>query len=813
MEKSGERFVDVVFDLPVRQSFTYAVPESLRERAVPGVRVSAPFGKNQKMGVIVGPTESTSSRTVKSLVDVLDDRPITTPEVLKLCAWTAGYYYCSLGETVRAAVGGVWPVRPRSVIYASAERWEKTAAELRGLPKAARDILALLSEKGGVLLAKLADEVGPARARDALAVLERDGWVCRRTVAGKVPVPANALIVGTTPGREDELPREVIEFLTGRGAKPIPRHEFAKQLKVPDRRLASWLREGLLRWRPSVPSIDMNFSRDGLNAPLTEEQTQAVAVFDDLRRSGHPRPGLLFGVTGSGKTRVYIELARRAVQEGLRALILIPEIHLVRGAAAVWSAVFPGQVALWHSGMKPSDRYWVHQKIQDGEFDIVLGARSAVFAPVGDLGLIVVDEEHAETYKQSQPDPRYHARDAAVMRARLHGCLCVLGSATPSVESFANARQGKYRLMELKRRVPGRRLPIVHLVDLAGQRASVETGSDAVFTSIFMRTLRETIAKKQQAILFLNRRGHSTMVTCAECGWRMSCPHCGITLTFHLTDHTYRCHLCEFRCAAESICPHCGNHQFGFRGAGTQKVEEQLRALEPTWRIDRLDTDVAGTGSEAAQVLERFASGKTDVLVGTQMVAKGLDFPGVALVGVVWADRQLAFPDFRAEERTFQLVTQVAGRSGRGEHEGTVMVQTFHPDHRLIELAAAQDYVGFYEREITRRKELGYPPFARLVRLEFSSPDEETAYRAARTAARRLREELAQLPGRTAILGPAPAPIMKVRSRYRWRILLKTNSVTSLLKHLDSLLRELEQACRKAEGLRLVVDVDPVDFL
>jgi len=571
------------------------------------------------------------------------------------------------------------------------------------------------------------------------------------------------------------------------------------------------MRERSIRWRPASPRLDLDFNRAGLTSPLTEEQAKAVASLQDLLQSDKPKPALLFGVTGSGKTRVYIEIARQVIRAGGRVLVLVPEIALARSAAGLWSEVFPGRVALWHSAMKSSDRYWVYKKVAEGEYDIVVGARSAIFAPLGDLGLIVVDEEHADTYKQSEPDPRYHARDAAVVRAYQQGCLCILGSATPSVESFHNARQGKYRLVELKRRVPGRQLPVVHLVDLAGPRAAVESKTDAVFSSLLMDSLRKTIENKQQAILFLNRRGHSTMVTCSTCGWRMECPHCGITLTYHITDHSFRCHLCQFSKEAESVCPNCGNHKFGFRGAGTQKVEEQLKELGPDWTVERLDADTAATG--AGRVLELFSAGKTNILVGTQMVAKGLDFAGVGLVGVVWADRHLSFPDFRAEEKTFQLVTQVAGRSGRGRRGGTVIVQTFHPQHRLIELAAAQDYVGFFEREIERRRELNYPPFTRLVRLEFSSVDEEDAYQAARTAVRDLRNEIRRLPGKTIVLGPAPAPIMKVRRRYRWRLLMKTKSVTTLLEGLEPTLTEFEKMCRKKRELRLAVDIDPVDFL
>ncbi|MFC1476078.1 primosomal protein N', partial [Candidatus Zixiibacteriota bacterium] len=337
--------------------------------------------------------------------------------------------------------------------------------------------------------------------------------------------------------------------------------------------------------------------------------------------------------------------------------------------------------------------------------------------------------------------------------------------------------------------------------------------SGAVFTTILRDRLAETIDNNQQVILFLNRRGHSTMVTCSLCGWRLECPHCGITLTYHLTDRSYRCHLCHHTKPAASVCPNCGNHKFGFRGAGTQKVEEQLHELNPEWTVDRLDTDTVATARGAGAVLSRFAAGKTDILVGTQMVAKGLDFARVGLVGIVWADRHLSFPDFRAEEKTFQLVTQVAGRSGRGRAGGTVIVQTFHPEHRLIELAAAQDYLGFFEREIKRRRELSYPPYTRLLRLEFSSTDEDAAYQVARGTVKILDRAIQHIPGTYRILGPAPAPIIKVRRRYRWRILLKTESIIILLKGLGAELEEIETTCRMKKDLRLAVDVDPIDFL
>jgi primosomal protein N' (replication factor Y) len=808
-----DQYIDIVFDLPVKRSFTYELPPHLRERAVCGVRARAPWGSEIKIGLIIGPTKTVPETEIKPIFNILDDRPITTPEIIKLCMWISSYYYCSLGETVRAATGPIWPVYAKTVVFPAPDRWQKSAAELQRLPKTARDILASLSGNKGTPQARIAEMLGQARAQKALARLESDGWIRRREIKRTVPVPADALILRSTQTAESTLPEDIRRALATVGPGGVARHEFAQGHGVSERKLAGWLREETIRWRPAPPPADLDYDRPGLTAPLTAEQRRAVDALSRLLKSSKPKPALLFGVTGSGKTRVYLELAKQVLDSGKRVLVLVPEIVLAQGAAGLWSLIFPGRVALWHSAMKSSDRYWIYKKIIAGEYDIVIGARSAIFAPLSRLGMIIVDEEHADTYKQSEPNPRYHARDAAVIRAKQENCLCILGSATPSVESFYNARRGKYELIELKRRVPGRQLPVVQLVDLAGRRVATKEKSGAVFTTILRDRLAETIDNDQQVILFLNRRGHSTMVTCSLCGWRLECPHCGITLTYHLTDHSYHCHLCRFTKPAESTCPNCGNHKFGFRGMGTQKVEEQLHELNPEWKVDRLDTDTVAAGRSVGEVLSRFSAGKTDILVGTQMVAKGLDFARVGLVGVIWADRHLSFPDFRAEEKTFQLVTQVAGRSGRGREGGTVVVQTFHPEHQLIELAAAQDYIGFFEREIKRRRELSYPPYTRLLRLEFSSTDEDAAYQAARDTVKKLDQVIQHIPGTFRILGPAPAPIIKIRRRYRWRILLKTKSIITLLTGLGAQLDEIEATSRKKKNLRLAVDVDPIDFL
>ncbi len=804
--------VDVAFAVPVRTLFTYRVPNEFASQIRPGVRVRAPWGTTEKVGVVLGPAEEIPEGNIKAVSAVLDSQPIVPESIIELARWVSDYYFCSVGETLLAAAGPLWRVQPRYIIYAAPQRWEMSAADLHRLPKSCKELLAQLPAKLGLPVAKAYTLLGRGRAKRAIERLLRDGWIEQRTHVRIPPIPRQAVVYGIDPQHVNDLPDEVTSILSADTTNGLRRGELARKTKVPARKITEWMRDGYLRWHPRPYSSESVPEINGLSRPLTEEQAAAVQQLEPCLSEENPRPVLLFGVTGSGKTRVYMELADRVLAAGKRVLVLVPEITLAQTARIIWDNRYPGRVAMWHSGMVRSERYWTHRKVLAGEYSIVIGARSAVYAPLADVGMIVVDEEHAESYKQSEPDPRYHARDVAVVRAQQAGGLCVLGSATPAVESFTNARNDKYQLVTLKRRIPGRSLPIVHLVDLAGKRVVTEEKEQGIFTEQMIHLLEETLTQKQQAILFLNRRGHSTMVTCSLCGWRLECPNCGITLTYHLSDRSYRCHLCEYQTAAQSSCPNCGNHKFGFRGVGTQKVEQQLQRINDAWRIQRLDTDTLSGQEAAGDILARFGRREIDILVGTQMVAKGLDFAGVGLVGVVWADRHLSFPDFRSEEKTFQLVTQVSGRSGRGVEAGKVVVQTFHPEHPLIELAAAQDYVGFFDREVGRRQELSYPPYTRLIRLEYSSPESALAYELAREAVADLDYATKRTTNVLHILGPAPAPIVRVRRRYRWHILLKVRSVVQLLKSLNSLFQDFDARCRRKKDARFVVDVDPIDF-
>jgi len=552
----------------------------------------------------------------------------------------------------------------------------------------------------------------------------------------------------------------------------------------------------------------------GRGAPgfrLGPEQDAALDALVRALDESRPRPFLLYGVTGSGKTEVYLRAAEQAVARGGRVLVLIPEIALSPQMVQRVEARFGSRVALWHSALTPSRRREVWARTRRGEIDVLVGARSAVFAPLPGVKLIVVDEEHESAYKQAE-SPRYHARDTALVRGRAAGAVVVLGSATPSLESFANAETEKYRLLTLPHRVERRPRSRVELVPFPRR----EEGQPAPVSLILGDPLREalaaTLARKEQSLLFLNRRGHSTLVQCESCREPLLCSQCDLTLTWHSVGDRVVCHVCGRRGPTPSSCPHCGGAVSLFKGVGTQRVARELTRLFAGVRVVRLDTDVTRKRGALHEGLEVFRRGEADVLLGTQMVAKGLDFPTVTLVGVIHADLGLSLPDFRSAERTFQLLTQVAGRAGRGTNPGRVLFQTARPDHAALQAAAAQDYERFYRGEMAARRDPPYPPYRRLVNLLFDGKDEARVMAAAEEAARLLVSKRDALPpgGPLEILGPAPQPFSRLKGKHRWHITLRGLDYRSLHALAKAALEGREGV---SDGVRMGVDVDPVSLL
>ncbi len=548
----------------------------------------------------------------------------------------------------------------------------------------------------------------------------------------------------------------------------------------------------------------------GEEGDLTAEQRSAVDLIGGRISSGEFGVVLLHGVTGSGKTRVYSEAVQVALDAGRGAIVLVPEISLTPQMVQRMKMDFGDRVAVVHSGLSLTERYDTWRAIREGLFPVVVGPRSAVFSPVRDLGVIIVDEEHEQTYKQSE-SPRYHARDVATMRARLENAVVVLGTATPSLESYLNAREGKYDLVELPERIAAGPLPAVEVVDMC-EEPTVD--SEGAFSAVLRDAVLETLGADKQVILFLNRRGHASFIQCMSCGHSEKCPNCNVALTFHSIDHTMRCHYCGITTPAPDRCPACDDLNLRFGAPGTQRVEKAVHELFPEATVERMDVDTTTRHGSHWRILKDFAERKTDILLGTQMIAKGLDFPGVGLVGVVAADVGLNLPDFRAGERTFQLLTQVSGRTGRGEERGRVVVQSYVPEHYTIALARDQHFVPFFNREIAEREGigLGYPPFSRLVGITARGRDEDQV----REAAGRLADFLARGSEhmgdpRPEVLGPAPAPLEKIRGVYRWQVIVRGRGGSARALVAGALVQK--RALKLPSAVTLAVDVDPLDLL
>ena len=739
------KFALVAVPAPLREPLTYAVPEALGSRIEVGMRVLVPLGRRRVTGVVTGFQPRSPVAEVKEVAECLDDEALLDEAFLKVCRWAADYYVAPLGEVLAAALPPL--LRTESRVAAAFVRYPE---DLHG--GIDREVLDALRRgpMAPAALSRLFPRRGVKAALDRLAA------------AGAVTV-------------EDRLRGHVRE--ARRKRQPLP--------------------EGTAGAAPAS------------RAPaLTREQRRVLGSMDERLGEGGFETVLLHGVTGSGKTEVYLQAMERVRRQGRQCLILVPEIALTPQLLDRLEARFPGDVAVLHSGLAAVERWRQWWRIVHGAVNVVAGARSAVFAPARNLGLIVVDEEHDHSYKQEE-GVRYHARDLAVVRGRIVGCPVVLGSATPSVESYHNARSGRYRMVELTERVESRPMPEVEVVDLkTGPARPARDGTGTgIFSAPLLRALQENHALGRQSLVFLNRRGFASFLQCQACGFVVRCPHCSISLTYHLGRNRAFCHHCGFRRRKADACPGCGNVSLGEVGFGTERVEHELRRLLPKARIGRMDRDTTGARGAQERIFRSWEKGDLDILVGTQMVAKGHDVGGVTLVGVVLADSSLNLPDFRAAEKTFQIISQVAGRAGRAREPGRVIVQTLAPGHYCFGHARVHDYRGFFATETEFRRELGYPPFRRLVHLRLDGLHEDRVARGARDLARALRRDSAG--AAVEILGPAPAPISRLRNRYRWQILLKGESRPTLL----AMARRAADLMPKGKTVRVHVDVDPYHML
>ena len=806
-------YVRVALPLPLDQTFTYAVDgDPLRT----GTRVLVPFQRQERVGFVVGHGGEEGVKRIRTVLSVMDPEPSVSESQLRLARWMADYYVTSLGLTLKTMLPSV-------------------------LSDTSRDVVTLHDGPRGKLSpreARLVEALTPGAAQSLRAIKRslRMGsiWPEIRNLAAAGVVSVETLPPRPPPLKTERVVRvarwiddiEDLNVLVGRARRQADAYQALAgsggTVELAHLTGQAGFSRGVIRGLEEKglalvedreverdPFAGIPTGEDQAHAP-TDRQNDVIRTLASAFDAGPGEPFLLHGVTGSGKTLVYIELLKHVLAQGRGAIVLVPEISLTPQTVARFRARFGDQVAVLHSALSDGERFDAWRQLHSGRRRIAVGARSALFAPVSDLGVIVVDEEHDGSYKQSE-SPRYQARDMAVVRSAQEGALCVLGSATPALESWHNVERGKFRLVSLPDRVGGGTLPPVRLIDLREARKQSKEKSGArseaglVLTAPLVEAMRDRLRRGEQTILLLNRRGYSSFVQCRECGDVEICPACSISLTYHRGKSRLVCHHCRHEQRAPERCPRCGSTDLSFRGLGTEQVERVVAETFPEARLARMDVDTTSGKWSHHEILGRVERGEVDILLGTQMIAKGLDFPSVTLVGVVNADVGMHLPDFRATERTFQLLSQVAGRAGRGELGGDVLIQTALPEHYAIQAALAHDYVAFANRELNERKHPAYPPMVRLVNVIVSSPIPEDAAGNAQAAARWVRAHVVSGVS-VDLIGPAPSPIERLHGRWRWHFLLRSASVRAL----GATARRLQSEFRmRGADVRIAIDRDP----
>ncbi len=819
-------FCDVALAVPLDMVFTYAIPPGMEP--VVGGRVLVPFRQQRMSGIVVELHDRPPQVKTKKILEVLDLSPVLDEQLLKLGKWIADYYLAPVGEVFRTMLPLSAEFK-RAITYRITDQGHMALhlAGMSGSPARSQRtpeeqliefrVLDYLAERDSVKEESLRGATRVSKA--LLAGMVRKKWIAREDVSASRDVTRTvkvAVLLGaeasppldgseTRPhtGKLNDNQRALIDALASAGGKvPV---EALRGLEVPRTTLSTLVRRGLIQLVDEPQ--DFAVSRIKLRRPtvhfeLSPTQKEALRKIHDGVEAGKFGGMLLHGVTGSGKTAVYLAAMRQVLEQGKSSILLVPEIGLTPAVAADLHQVFGDEVAILHSALTDAERAEQWHRIKRGEARVVVGTRSAVFAPVGGLALIIVDEEQDSSYKQEET-PRYHARDVAVMRAKMAGAVVVLGSATPSLESYYNAKKNKYALLELPDRVEQRPLPEVEILDM--RLEFQETGQEQVISRKLAEEIRERLGKKEQVMVLLNRRGYSPVVLCRACGKTLQCTNCAVSMTHHKRERKMECHYCGHVTHIPEKCAHCGSEYVYFVGTGSEKLEELLHGMFPQARIGRLDRDTVRGREDFERALNALNEGELDMLVGTQMIAKGHDIHGVTLVGVVGADMALSLPDFRAAERTFQLLTQVAGRAGRGNSPGKVVLQTYFPDHYAVQFAARHDFTGFYDKELQFRAWMHYPPYNAIANVLIRSEKLDEALTWSGELGRwfeKTRHEGIR------ILGPAAAPIVRLKRDYRYHFIFKSAS----REKMNTLLRAMlvEAAARKIPRTQVIVDVDAV---
>ena len=805
-------FCDVALPVPLDMAFTYRVEDGLAP--VIGGRVLVPFRQQRMMGIVVDLHDRKPQVVTKNILGVIDPTPVLDDSILRLGRWIAEYYLAPVGEVFRSMLPlsaefkkiigyritdqGHMALHMAGMSGSSARSQrtpEEQAAEFR--------VLDYLAGSDGELVREQTLRQAGRASRKTLDGMVRKKWITREDISGRQDATRTVRIavLKSAEGKLNPNQKAIVETLAAAGGK-IP-FESLQSLEVPRSTLSTLIRRGLIELieepaefsvsrskpRPTPFEFDFNNAQKSALASLREK-------VENKKFSGM----LLHGVTGSGKTAVYLAGMRSVLEAGRSAILLVPEIGLTPAVAADLHQVFGDEVAILHSALSDRERAEQWYRIKRGEARMVVGTRSAVFAPVADLALIIVDEEHDASYKQEET-PRYHARDVAVVRAKMANSVVVLGSATPSLESYFNAKKNKYALIELPDRVEQRPLPEVEIVDM--RLEFQETGREQVISRKLAEEIQQRLERKEQVMVLLNRRGYSPVVLCRTCGKKLECKNCAIALTHHKREHKMVCHYCGYTAAVPKNCVHCGSEYVYFLGTGSEKLEELLHGMFPQARIARLDRDTVRGHEDFERTLNALNEGELDLIVGTQMIAKGHDIHGVTLVGVVGADVALGLPDFRAAERTFQLLTQVAGRAGRGQTPGKVILQTYFQDHYAVQYAARHDFIGFYEKELRFRSWMHYPPYSALANVLIRSANLDDALNWSGSLGKWFdgtRHEGVR------VLGPAAAPIMRLKQDYRYHFVLKSPSREKLNATLRAMLTHAAQ--QKIPRTQIIVDMD-----
>jgi primosomal protein N' (replication factor Y) len=813
-----ENYCNVALPVPLRSTFTYSVPAELRAEVQPGSRVLVPFRKKSMVGVVLersaAAPEGTKIREIQRALDLL---PALTPKLLELGQWIASYYLAPIGEVFRAMLPPVTEItRKRQIVLTEAGKSLaeklKDGSALTDLNGAEADFLRKALEKKGQWVPGPSSKLGITP--EAFEKLQRRGYLeIRETMQGRKRKMQNVVAwkakdaLREQLGEKEQRLRALLE--TERGPLPMP--QLLKLAQVSRALVDRMLRDGLLEsWEEPIDPVEDPFDT-GYTPPahaLNETQESAFNAIRARFELGEFGVQLLHGVTGSGKTEVYLRSVQDTLARGKTAIILVPEIALTlwigRQCRAWFGARFEG-VAVLHSALSDVQRAQEWWRVRNGAARVVVGTRSAIFAPVENLGLVIVDEEQENSYKQEET-PRYHGRDVAIVRAKLENAVALLGSATPSLETYHHAANGKYELLTMASRVENRNLAAVEVVDL--RQDFQQTQKASPISQTLHAAIRECLSFQSQALVLINRRGYSWSVLCRSCGASVPCVNCSISMTYHKSRNRLECHYCGSIQPVPKVCPKCESKFVYFFGEGSEHLEERLRKEFPGARIARLDRDTARTKQQYQETLGAFASGALDILVGTQMLAKGHDFQRVTLVGVISADSSLSLPDFRAAERTFQLLTQVAGRAGRGQLPGRVLIQTYYPEHYAVEDAVRQDYLSFYERELHFRRMMMYPPFTSLANVIVRDTNLENAIR----WSRRLSEYFAPQDGKgLRILGPASAPLARLKKEHRYQFLLKSPKKSALTRVLSGALAFCD--AHEIPQTAVLVDMDPLTLL